>query len=73
VCTADTGVVTFRWVKHIGLSPDFNAQHQCGNFDTVMEWNEKNGVQVQNDDFNRSIPKQVVPLERESLRSIEAE
>lgn len=39
MCDADVGVITYSWIKgHYIPHPNFNVQHKCRNFDTVLNW-----------------------------------
>jgi hypothetical protein len=47
MCNADTGVIGYRWVE--GWShpyPDFNTNHQCRNFESVIEWAKQKAATV---------------------------
>ena len=38
MCTADTGLITFRWIEgKKGPEPDFNTEHQCRNIEATMD------------------------------------
>lgn len=50
MCTADTGIVTFRWVKGVhGPYPDFNTAHQCRSWGDLMEFAHEREVPLDND------------------------
>jgi hypothetical protein len=41
MCTADTSIVTFRWVH--GLStpyPNFHSGHMCADYEELLKWGE---------------------------------
>src|ERR1700753_4123246 len=41
MCTADTQLVTFRWVEGIsGPYPYFNTNHMCRNYEDLLEWDK---------------------------------
>lgn len=45
MCTASTDVYTHLWTDTLEHPfPDFNVQHQCKNYDTIMAWQEQNAV-----------------------------
>ncbi|CCD47972.1 hypothetical protein BofuT4_P112820.1 [Botrytis cinerea T4] len=45
MCDADTGIVTYNWLKgKVNPNPNFNVQHQCRNFDAILEYARDNQV-----------------------------
>lgn len=39
MCDADTGIITYNWVKHHRLPhANFNVEHKCRNFEDVLSW-----------------------------------
>ena len=39
LCDADTGVVTYNWVRHMSHpTPNFNTVHKCRDFEAVRKW-----------------------------------
>ena len=39
MCDADDGVIVYNWLKHHKAPhTNFNVQHQCRNFDAVLEY-----------------------------------
>lgn len=65
MCSADPGLVTFRWIEgQAGPEPDFNTQHRCSNFDTLLKWNSQNKANVPVDEIMWRKPKDAVTLPR---------
>lgn len=45
VCDADAGLITYSWLKnHYNPHPNFNVQHQCRNYNRLLEASAKYGV-----------------------------
>jgi hypothetical protein len=41
MCTADPGMVTFRWVEGIsGPYPEFKTKHVCRDYEALLGWGE---------------------------------
>jgi len=41
-----------------GVTPDFNTQHKCRNFDKIHEWAEKNKARPETDwGFHGTLPE----------------
>jgi hypothetical protein len=41
MCTADSQLVTFRWVEHVdGPYPYFNTEHMCNDYEALLEWDK---------------------------------
>jgi Mycotoxin biosynthesis protein UstYa len=41
MCTADSQLVTFRWVEGVsGPYPYFNTKHTCNNYEALLEWDQ---------------------------------
>ena len=39
MCDADTGIVTYTWLKHHYMPhPNFNVEHNCRDWDAVSEF-----------------------------------
>ncbi|KAK6597284.1 hypothetical protein H4I95_09555 [Botrytis cinerea] len=52
MCDADTDIVTYNWLKgKVNPNPNFNVQHQCRNFDAILDYARDN--QVDKDDTDR--------------------
>lgn len=56
-CYGNTDMVTVAWVGQDGkLWPDFSINHQCRDFDTILDWNLEHAVDVEK--FSRMpVPK----------------
>ncbi|KAH8123821.1 hypothetical protein FP744_10000864 [Trichoderma asperellum] len=37
-CNADVGLITYNWVEHYGIFPDFSTQHKCRKLDNIIKW-----------------------------------
>ena len=47
MCTANTDLYTLNWMETQGYPfPDFNINHQCRGFDTLLEWRKENSVDI---------------------------
>ncbi|EDO02856.1 predicted protein [Sclerotinia sclerotiorum 1980 UF-70] len=45
MCEADTGIVTYNWMKgHTNPHPNFNVQHECRDFNAILEYARDNQV-----------------------------
>jgi len=45
LCSANTDVYTHIWVDNLEHPwPDFEVNHQCKNFDAVLDWQKKNAL-----------------------------
>lgn len=45
MCSANTDVITLQWVEtQFFPFPDFNVNHQCRDFDTLLDWTMQNSV-----------------------------
>ena len=45
MCSANTDIYTHIWTDTLDHAfPDFNIEHQCKSFDTIMEWQSKNAI-----------------------------
>lgn len=43
MCSADVTLITGVWVEgYPRLSADFNTQHKCRDYETLIEWNQEN-------------------------------
>lgn len=64
MCTADPGMVTFRWVEGEDTltEPDFNTLHYCRSFDGLLDWNKANAANVLVDDIKWMAPENAVRL-----------
>lgn len=63
MCTADPGMVTFRWVEgHRGPEPDFNTDHKCRDYESLLEWNRDNAASVEVNDIRWEVPPDAVKL-----------
>ena len=48
MCSANTDIVTLQWVeKQFYPFPDFNVNHQCRDFDALLDWAMENSVDVE--------------------------
>lgn len=56
-CYGNTDMITVAWVGQDGkLWPDFSINHQCRDFDTILDWNLEHAVDVEK--FSRMpVPK----------------
>ncbi|PTB39145.1 hypothetical protein M441DRAFT_70290 [Trichoderma asperellum CBS 433.97] len=37
-CNTDVGLITYNWVEHYGIFPDFSTQHKCRKLDNIFKW-----------------------------------
>ena len=48
MCNANVDLITFNWMETQERPfPDFNINHQCRDFDTVVRWQEENAVSME--------------------------
>ncbi|KAJ5037226.1 uncharacterized protein L3040_007403 [Drepanopeziza brunnea f. sp. 'multigermtubi'] len=48
MCTGSTDLLTVNWMETQSFPfPDFNINHQCRDFDALVEWKEENGVDLE--------------------------
>jgi len=65
MCTADPGLVTFRWVENEEIpEPDFNTKHMCRSYDDLLEWNRENAASVEVNDIRWRKPANAVMVPR---------
>ena len=51
MCDADTGIVTYNWLKgHSRPHPNFNVQHQCRDSETVLKFARDHQIDKDNSD-----------------------
>lgn len=64
MCTADPGLVTFRWVEGEDTTPepDFNTPHMCGDWDRLVSWNNDHAASVDVDTIHWRAPAGVKKL-----------
>lgn len=64
LCTADPGLVTFRWVEGEDHTPepDFNTRHMCSDWKRLIEWNNVNAASVNVDTVRWQAPDGVKKL-----------
>ncbi|KAJ8066988.1 hypothetical protein OCU04_004367 [Sclerotinia nivalis] len=49
MCDADTGIITYNWMKgHRNPHPNFNVQHECRDFNAILEYARDNQVDKEN-------------------------
>lgn len=52
LCHADVGVVTFNKVDGVkGPMADFSIDHKCRDFESILDWKERNQVNVSNEQW----------------------
>ncbi|KAE8446179.1 hypothetical protein EG329_012404 [Mollisiaceae sp. DMI_Dod_QoI] len=48
MCTGNTDLYTLNWMETQGYPfPDFNINHQCRDFDALVEWRKREGVDIE--------------------------
>jgi hypothetical protein len=63
MCTADSGLVTFRWVDGEEIpEPDFNTPHMCASYDKLLEWNKANEAILEVNDIKWKKPTGAVTV-----------
>ena len=63
MCTADTELITFRWIEgKNGPEPDFNTAHQCRSFEQTLEWNRGIEASIPVDEIKWRKPDDAVML-----------
>ncbi|CAD6444379.1 4caf3544-55f1-43c9-a686-2f3867f19e4f [Sclerotinia trifoliorum] len=69
MCDADTAFITYNWMKgYRSPSPNFNVQHECRDFNAILEYARDNQVDKENSeriDFNRLKPDDGLIMEFE--------
>ena len=48
MCSSNVDVITLNWMETQKLpSPDFSINHQCRDFDTLLQWRKENSVDME--------------------------
>ncbi len=67
MCDADVGIITYNWLKnHYAPHPNFNVQHQCRDFDAVLQYaldHQIDGSSLQENYFVRPTDRPTVEFD----------
>ena len=62
MCQSDLGVLTYNWVEVQDFPwPNFNTQHQCRNFEKVLEWGKDKEVMAFEEKMTKTQGATVLP------------
>lgn len=48
MCSSNVDIITLNWMETQELPfPDFSINHQCRDFDTLLQWRRENSVDME--------------------------